>query len=132
MIILRSPFLPGSLLLICTATSTLAQVAATWTGGAGNWTDNGKWSTGSFPNSATADVMVDNAPGTASQISFGSPGSGLDITIGRLRIDAGDSIVFPSGKNLLLVPGGFTGAGSLVNHGSLQMLGTFRWGNPAA
>lgn len=109
-----------------------AQTAFTWTGGSGNWTDGTKWSTGSVPNSVIADVTVDGAPGTASQINFNIPNFGETMAVGRLRIDAGDSVVFPTYKNLTVVPGGFVGAGTVVNSGSLQIMSNFYWGNAAS
>lgn len=120
--------------LLCVTLSPLAraQVTATWTGGAGDWSNAAKWSTGSVPNAATADVIVDGLTGTASQVDFYIPSFGQTMTVGRLWIDAGDSVIFPAYKKLIIVPGAFTGSGSLVNHGSLQMISEFRWGNAAS
>ncbi len=91
-----------------------------WLGGNGLWSDVSKWSNG-VPNSATYDVVVDNAPGTNSTVTLA--GGGFPGSVGRLRIDAGDRVQMEGNAILYITPGAFSGAGELLLNGTLAIPG---------
>jgi hypothetical protein len=92
--------------------SLQAQTPTSWVAGNGNWSDAAKWTAG-VPNSANADVYVDNQAGTNSAVNLN-----IAVTIGRLRIDAGDSVTMGSGSvSVLVASNAFPGAGELLLNG---------------
>ncbi|HEX8078038.1 MAG TPA: hypothetical protein VF511_09500, partial [Chthoniobacterales bacterium] len=94
-----------------------AQTATSWIAGNGNWFDAAKWTNG-VPNSANADAYVDNQPGTNSVVTLTN-----NITVGRLRIDAGDSVTFdPNSSGLVIISNSaFAGAGELLLNGTFSI-----------
>ena len=116
-----------------------AQQTAVWTGpGNGDWLGSGgsAWSSGSVPDSGTADVTVDGNSGQSSHLTVqaSQPNFGQTLMVGRLAIDAGDSVTFGSHKHLTIVPGGFPGAGALTVNGGLNFAHgatSLTWGSAA-
>ncbi len=95
-----------------------AQVLQTWTGGNGSWNDPAKWTGGTVPNSTMADVRVDNLPGTNSAVNLGITG----LTLGRLRIDAGDTVqTVPGIVSITISSSSFAGAGELLLNGTFAI-----------
>lgn len=90
---------------------------STWTGGTGNWSDGSKWNPVDPPNSDAADVLVDGGNATASAVSVDG-----NFTVGRLTIDAGDSVDILDNRSLSVTnSASFTGAGSIVNNGTFSI-----------
>jgi hypothetical protein len=132
---IKSPVLTSAITLPTTAIASLmallssapileAQTLSTWSGGTGSWLDAASWSPNGVPNGATADVVVDGAPGTASVVTFGrNDNSGTSFRIGRLRIEAGDTVRFGSASSTLDFwdKNAFPGAGSLILDGTLAL-----------
>lgn len=90
--------------------------AQTWNGGSGNWSFGPAWTSGISPNSNTADVFIDGGNGAVSQVALDG-----NFTVGRLTIDADDSLSFNNGAVLNLAIGAFGGSGTLVNNGSITL-----------
>src|SRR5262244_3555831 len=70
-----------------------AQQPANWLGGAGDWDDPTKWSTGVIPDNGggtTYAVNIDN--GNAAASSGTLHGSGPTRTVDSLQIDSGDQL----------------------------------------
>ncbi|MBK8092157.1 MAG: hypothetical protein IPK32_09305 [Verrucomicrobiaceae bacterium] len=102
----------------------VGQTVSTWAGGTGDWLNAGAWTPGGVPGDALADVVIDNAPATASTVTFGRNDSVVtDLTIGRLRIDSGDTLQFGAAPNTLeFGPAiAFSGAGSLILNGTMSL-----------
>ena len=90
-----------------------AQVATSWLPGNDLWSNGAKWTNG-IPNSASADAYVDNQGGMNSIVTMGSGFGdvGYSITLGRLRIDSGNTVQLSEvSTNLMMDNIGFTGAG---------------------
>lgn len=89
----------------------------TWLGGAGNWTDAGRWDEG-MPGT-TSDVRIDDDPTVASDVLLNT-----FATIHGLTLDAGDLVRIGPGQRLH-----FEGAdATLANDGLVQPEGTgFTW-----
>jgi hypothetical protein len=111
-----------------------AQSVFEWKGGAGSWGTAGNWNPGSIPNALNADVFIDNSNPADSAVTLSTQGS----TVGRLTIDAGDSllltdtIVMPHPALVLtLAEGSFAGSGTILNNGTLNIgpLMTLRLGD---
>ena len=95
-----------------------AQTADTWTGGTGNWSDGTFWNNG-VPNGAAADVFIDGGNTTVASAVTINTGS---YTVGWLTLDAGDSLIVTNGQSLTVSDaGGFSGAGTLANSGSVAL-----------
>ena len=93
-----------------------AQTAYTWNGGAGNWSDGAKWDNGT-PNGASADVFIDGGKtGMASVVNLAD-----GYTVGRLTLDAGDTLNLNGDQSFTVAAGGFSGSGSLVNNGTVNV-----------
>ncbi len=93
-----------------------AQTAYTWNGGAGNWNDGTQWDNGT-PNGASADVFIDGGKtGTASVVNLAD-----GYTVGRLTLDAGDTLNLNGDQSFTVAAGGFSGSGSLVNNGTVNV-----------
>lgn len=113
-------FCPALFAFSAVATLPLAALSdtATWTGGTGNWTDAGMWSTGAVPGETT-DVVIDGDGNTASVVKLEASafeGYARDVTI-----DAGDTLAITriaTGNNSSL---NFHGT-NLVNRGSLLLV----------
>ena len=99
-----------------------AQVTTTWNGGAGIWSDSSKWSGGVPPTGPSADVIIDSLPGVNSAVTIDSNFS--TPSVGRLRIDTGDSLDIPLNSRLLSDNTGFTGAGEWLIDGLLTVPAT--------
>lgn len=104
-----------------------AQTVTTWNGGAGNWSDNTRWDNG-VPNSTAADARVDGGKtATASNVTVDG-----GYSVGRLTVDAGDTVAINSAasagaggeRGLSVIPGAFTGAGTLNNNGLITLNAT--------
>ena len=111
-------------LLLSSAVAAQGQTVSTWSGGTGDWLDPARWSPAGVPNSPTTDVVVDNAPGTASVVTLGrNDNVGTSATVGRLTIAAGDTVRFGSANTGLGFGdnNAFAGAGSLVLNGTLSL-----------
>ena len=93
-----------------------AQTAYTWNGGAGNWSDGTEWDNGT-PNDASADVFIDGGK-TAVASVVNLAGS---YTVGRLTLDAGDTLNINGDQSFTVTAGGFSGSGSLVNNGTINV-----------
>ncbi|RYD84257.1 MAG: hypothetical protein EOP84_06020, partial [Verrucomicrobiaceae bacterium] len=120
-----------TLLAMMMLTPASAQEVFLRTGGSGDWSEAGKWSTGTVPNSAMASVTIDGNPSISSSLTatYNNPSSGFAILMGRLQVDSGDQIHFPVNKTPALIPGGFVGAGTISNNGIIQIPGGFTWGD---
>lgn len=88
------------------------QVLPIWNGGDGLWNNPANWSAGNVPNSATADVTIDSLTGTDSTVTMN-----LGARVGRLRLDAGDSLEVGETVSLILDDSGFAGAGEILVNG---------------
>lgn len=121
--------------LFATAVPALhAQSVFEWRGGAGSWGTAGNWNPGSIPNALNADVFIDNSNPADSAVTLSTQGA----TVGRLTIDAGesllltDTIVMPHPALVLtLAEGSFAGSGTILNNGTLNIghLMTLRLGD---
>ncbi|MDQ6622618.1 MAG: hypothetical protein M3Y86_03930, partial [Verrucomicrobiota bacterium] len=90
---------------------------STWIGGIGNWSNGAMWNPIDPPNSGGADVFVDGGnTGTASAVTVDGT-----FTIGRLTIDAGDSVTVSNSNDFRVATGAFTGSGNIVNNGSFNL-----------
>ncbi len=104
---------PGGAIVFPDATSGVSS----WTGGAGSWSDGTMWNPAGAPNSTDADVSVDNANPVASAVAIDG-----NFTVGRLMIDAGDSVTLLDNRAFLITDSGtFTGRGSMVNNGTFTL-----------
>ena len=110
-----------SLCVVCLLTggalsSLSAQTVATWTGGTGNWSNGTLWSTGGVPNGDAFDVFIDG--GKTNVLSVVT----LDgnYTMGRLTLDAGDTLNVANNVEFTISNGAFAGSGSLVNNGTVN------------
>ncbi len=98
-------------------TRLAAQTADTWNGGTGSWSDGTFWSTGSIPNDASADVSIDGGKtGTASVVNLAG-----SYTVGRLTLDAGDTLNVGGDQTFTVSAGGFNGSGTLTNNGIINV-----------
>lgn len=113
----------AAILFLLSAAALSAQTAATWNGGNGFWYDAPNWSPASVPNSPSADVRLDAAPGTTSVVTLGyNAAVGVEFQVGRLRIDAGDRLEFGTGPTRLrFVDTAFAGAGALQLDGTMAL-----------
>lgn len=94
-----------------------AQVVSTWNGGAGSWDTATLWTPNGIPNAAIADAFIDGGKtGTASVVSLAA-----SRTVGRLTVDAGDTLNLNNGGVLNVQSGSFAGSGSIVNNGSINL-----------
>jgi len=98
-----------SLVLLATLALTAhAQTLSTWKGGTGSWDDSANW-TGPVPNSANADVRIDNGLATNSEATLMS-----DVIVGRLTLTSSDTVIVPDGRRLTISNGSaFTGQGTM-------------------
>src|SRR6266852_1890618 len=111
---LRAFYVP-ILLLVCVVIHSPAFAQTTvWLGGAGNWSNPGKWSAGVPTGTSTA--LIDNGNGAASPVTLDVNGSATNLTI-----DSDDSLSFNNGVSLSI---GATGAGTINNAGHLNMNST--------
>lgn len=118
------PSAAGLWLLLVSAPILAAQTLSTWSGGTGDWLNAGAWTPGGVPGGALSDVVIDNAPATASTVTFGRNDNFItDLTIGRLRIDTGDTLQFGAASTTLQFGPAiaFPGAGSLVLNGTMSL-----------
>jgi hypothetical protein len=102
---------PSLIAIALTATTaTVPALANTWLGGAGNWSDAAKWSTG-LPTGTDAVRIDDGDPGNSDVA--------LDVSaaIASLTLDAGDSLTQLNSFDLTLTAGA-------VNNGVWSMAGT--------
>ena len=86
-----------------------------WLGGAGNWSNASKWSTGAVPTGSNS-VFIDNGKAGASPVALDVNGSAAN-----LNIDSDDSLSFNNGFSLSL--GGSSG-GTINNAGHLNINST--------
>lgn len=99
------------------AETVRAQVVTTWNGGAGSWDTATLWTPNGIPNAATVDAFIDGGKtGTASVVSLAA-----SRTVGRLTVDAGDTLNLNNGGVLNVQSGSFTGSGSIINNGSINL-----------
>ncbi|MDQ6938996.1 MAG: hypothetical protein M3119_02445, partial [Verrucomicrobiota bacterium] len=91
---------------------------STWTGGTGNWSDGTMWAPVNPPNDAAADVFVDGGKtGVSSVVTMDG-----SFTVGRLTIDAGDSVAVSNNNDLRVsTAGAFAGSGNIINNGNLSL-----------
>ena len=102
------------------AASLCAQTAATWNGGTGSWSDGSFWSTGGAPNGSQYDVFIDGGKtGTASVVTMDGY-----YTVGRLTLDAGNTLNLADNIDFFINNGAFAGSGSLVNNGTINFNST--------
>lgn len=111
---LRAFYVP-ILLLVCVVaySSAFAQTTA-WLGGAGNWSNPGKWSAGVPTGTSTA--LIDNGNGAASPVTLDVNGVATNLTI-----DSDDSLSFNNGVSLSIGP---SGGGTINNGGHLNINST--------
>ena len=96
-----------------------AQTAHNWIPGTGNWSTAAQWSTATVPDSDAADVYIDNGTtGTNSTVFVDG-----EFSLGRLTLDAGDTLSFNNGGRLVL-RGGFGGSGTVNNAGVISLNST--------
>ena len=95
---------------------------ATWIGGAGNWTDATKWSSGTVPNDvdgAMTDVVIDGDGDSASSATLSSADSAT-FSVWSILIDAGDTLTVnkakhsSTGRSLRLYASSITNCGTFV------------------
>ena len=101
-------------------------ITTTWQGGAGVWPAGAGWTNG-VPNSSMAEAIVDNQPGMNSFLTLGSGSAsvGYGVTLGRLRIDSGDTLQLSEvSTNLTMDNTGFPGAGEILINGTLVLPGS--------
>lgn len=100
-----------------------AQTVFDWNGGAGSWTGGVNWSTLTVPDSAGADVLIDNGDAADSAVTL----LNANATLGRLTIDAGDSLTFANTSDpvqqfvLAAAQGAFAGSGMILNNGMFSI-----------
>ncbi len=87
----------------CTGTTT------NWLGGAGNWSDATKWSTGVVPNSSSVNVCIDNGNPVASQVTLD-----INASVSNLTIDSNDSLTISNNTSLVV-------AGNIANSGQISV-----------
>ncbi len=103
----------------CAVLPLSAQTVTTWNGGTGDWEDGSFWNNG-IPNSADADVFIDGGmTGVASVVTMQS-----NKTVGRLTLDAGDTLDLANNVDFFIQNGAFAGSGSLINNGSINFNST--------
>jgi hypothetical protein len=90
-----------------------AQTVDNWLGGTGNWNNAASWSAG-VPNGGNFDVRIDNGNAVASMVTMN-----INPTVGRLAVDANDTLSIANAVTFFLAAGGFPGAGAVVNNGSI-------------
>ena len=74
-----------------------------------------------MPNSAAADVFIDGGKtNTASVVALDN-----NYTIGRLTLDAGDTLNFNDDTTLTVAAGGFAGSGSIIDNGTININGGY-------
>lgn len=96
------------------ASAPAVAVDAVWAGGRGLWTYAGSWSTLAVPNSPQTHVFVDGGKtGVVSRVDLYAR-----VAIGRLTVDAGDTLWMGSDSMLSVAGGTIANAGSLVVDGS--------------
>jgi hypothetical protein len=110
----RAFYVPILLLVCVVAHSSAFAQTTTWLGGAGNWSNPGKWSAGVPTGTSTA--LIDNGNGAASPVILDVNGSATNLSI-----DSDDSLSFNNGVSLSI---GATGAGTINNAGHLNMNST--------
>ncbi len=99
----------------CAVLPLSAQTVTTWNGGTGNWEDGSFWSNG-IPNSADADAFIDGGKtGTASVVTMQK-----NETVGRLTLDAGDTLNLADGVAFFVQNGSFAGSGAIINNGTIN------------
>ncbi len=107
---------------LCAAGASLAvgqaQTAHVWTAGSDNWSNAARWTNG-VPNADFADVYIDNST-TATNSTVSVDG---EFSLGRLTLDAGDTLSFNNGGRLVF-RGGFAGSGTLNNAGVISLNST--------
>src|SRR5438270_3572709 len=117
-------FLRGSLkrttslaifLVFLIASLARTQTVSNWLGGTGNWSDGLKWSS-AVPDGGTFDVRIDNSNAAVSSVTMDS-----SRTVGRLTIDAGDSLSLANNVTFTVAAGGFAGSGAIFNNGTLSI-----------
>lgn len=101
--------------------AALAQTPFIWNGGSGNWSTSSMWSTGTEPDSPTADVMIDNGSGAGSVVTLNTGAGGGHVELGRLRIDTGDTLTFGANMRLISNAAAFPGAGVWTINGTLSL-----------
>jgi len=111
---LRAFYVP-ILLLVCVVAYPPAFAQTTvWLGGAGNWSNPGKWSAGVPTGTSTA--LIDNGNGAASPVTLDVNGSATNLSI-----DSDDSLSFNNGVSLSI---GAAGGGTINNVGHLNINST--------
>jgi hypothetical protein len=109
--------LPLVLLFFSSGLQSYGQTIFTWNGGTGSWASGSDWSTGTFPNSAAADVRIDGDAGVNSTVNATSG----TYAVGRLAIDAGDTLSLGTYTELVSDDSGFAGAGTWTINGTLLL-----------
>ena len=110
----------GFACLVATAHSARAQTPYTWDGGTGNWSDSTFWNNG-VPNDPTADVYIDGGnTGVNSIVTMDN-----NYTVGRLTVDAGDTLTTNNGTQLSVTAGSFAGSGSIIDNGTINLTGGY-------
>jgi hypothetical protein len=105
--IMRSTRLRVAVLLAACLFPALARAQNDiWLGGAGNWSDPGKWSAG-VPT-ATSNVFIDNGNGVASAVTVDG-----GFACNNLTIDADDSLTITSGNTLTINGTSIANAGKI-------------------
>ena len=94
-----------------------AQTAYTWDGGTGNWSDGSMWGPMTVPNDPSADVFVDGGKTSVNSV-VNVDGN---FTIGRLTVDAGDTVNINDNQSLTVQTGSFTGSGSIIDNGTINV-----------
>ena len=96
-----------------------AQTVYTWDGGTGNWSDNTMWNPTVSPNTADADVYIDNGKtGVNSVVTMDN-----SYTVGRLTLDAGDTLNLANNVTFTLASS-FNGSESIINNGTINFNST--------
>jgi hypothetical protein len=72
-----------------------ASAQTIWNGGTGNWNTAANWSTGTFPNGSTTNVLIDNGNAAASTVTLNTT-----VSVNNLTIDAGDALLYQIGQQL--------------------------------
>ena len=98
-----------------------AQTPYVWDGGTGNWSDPTQWTPMTVPNSVNADVAIDGGKtGVNSVVTMDN-----SYTVGRLTVDAGDTLNTNNGTTLTVSTGGFAGSGSIIDNGTINLTGGY-------